>query len=138
MLDAAIVVTVLLFRKQFLAVAFDPEFARLRGVKVEVFYLVLLCMVALTVVLLIQVVGLILVIALLTLPAAIAAQYVASVGRIMVLAIALGVVLTSSGLAMSYQPDLPAGSTIILLAGATYLLSTLATSAVRRWLPRGN
>jgi len=51
-----------------LAVAFDEEFARLRGLPVTLLYLLLLCLVALTVVLLIRVVGLILVIALLTLP----------------------------------------------------------------------
>lgn len=135
-LDTAIVATVLLFRKQLLAVAFDPEFARLRGVNVEFFYLLLLCMIALTVVLLIQVVGLILVIALLTLPAAIAAQYLQSVARIMLLAMALGVIFTSGGLALAYEPDLPAGATIILLAGSTYLLSTIARTVVSGWLAR--
>jgi len=132
-LDVVIVVTVVLFYKQFLAVTFDEEFGRLRGVNVELFYLLLLCIVAITVVLLIQIVGLILVIALLTLPAAIAAQYVGTLGRMMVLATAIGMVFTSGGLAISYQPDLPAGATIIVLAGASYLLSTLATGLMRRW-----
>ncbi len=130
-LDAVIVLTVLLFYKQFQAVAFDEEFARLRGVPVDAFYLLLLCMVAITVVLLIQVVGLILVIALITLPAAIAGQYLDSLGRMMAVAIVLGIVFTSAGLALSYDPDLPAGATIILLAGGTYLLSTLATTALQ-------
>ena len=131
-LDGVIVLVVALFYKQFLAVCFDAEYARLRGVPVTFFYLLLLCMVALTVVLLIQVVGLILVIALLTLPAAIAGQYVDSLGRMMVLATLLGMAFTSAGLALSYQPDLPAGATIILLAGATYMLSTLLSGALRR------
>ncbi len=64
-LDLLVLVIVWLFYRQFLAVSFDEEFARLRGVPVTGFYLLLLCMVAMTVVLLIQVVGLILVIALL-------------------------------------------------------------------------
>jgi len=79
------------------------------------------------VVLLIQVVGLILVIALLTLPAAIAAQYVRTVGRMMVLATVLGMVFNTAGLYIAYEPDLPAGATIILVAGMAYLLSTLYT-----------
>ena len=79
-------------------------------------------------VLLIQVVGLILVIALLTLPAAIAVQYQNSLLRIMLVAIALGALFTSGGLALSYQPDIPAGATIILLAGGAYLVSTFARS----------
>jgi len=122
-LDGVITALVLLFRKQFLAVCFDEEFAKLRGVPVGVFYLALLWMVALTVVILIQVVGLILVIALLTLPAAIAAQYARSLAAMMLAATLLGIAFTSLGLALSYEPDLPAGATIILLAGAAYLLS---------------
>ncbi len=121
-LDGVIVVLVLLFRKPFLAVCFDEEFARLRGVPVDVFYLVLLCMVALTVVILIQVVGLVLVIALLTLPAAIAGQYARSLAVMMLVATLLGIVFTGAGLALSYEPDLPAGATIVLLAGTVYLL----------------
>jgi zinc transport system permease protein len=129
-LDAVAILIVTLFSKQLLAVSFDPEFARVRGVRVEVFHLLLLCLVALTVVVLIQVVGLILVLALLTLPAAIAAQYRLRLVPIMVLAIVLGMAFTGGGLALSYAPDLPAGATIILLAGSTYLVS-LGTGRLR-------
>lgn len=122
-LDVVLLVLVAVFYKQFLAVCFDEEFSRLRGLNVEFVYLLLLCLVALTTVLLIQVVGLILVIALLTLPAAIAAQYQRSLKRIMILAILLGTFFTGSGLIVSYNPDLPAGATIILIAGVCYILS---------------
>jgi zinc transport system permease protein len=115
-----------------LAVAFDEEFARLRGVPVTFFYLLLLCLVALTVVLLIQVVGLILVIALLTLPAAIAGHYVRSLGLMMLLATLLGSLFSISGLALSYAPDLPVGPSIILLAGSVYVLSAIGTRYLQR------
>jgi zinc transport system permease protein len=130
--DALILATVAIFRKQFLAVCFDEEFARLRGVRVQLYYLLLLCLVAVTVVLLIKIVGLILVIALLTLPAAIARQYVRSLGAMMVLATALGGVFTTAGLALAYGPDLPAGSTIIVVAGTAYLASTFSRSLRQR------
>jgi zinc transport system permease protein len=132
-LDAIILLIVLLFHKQFLAVSLDEEFARLRGVYVDFFYLLLLVMVALTVVILIQVVGLILVIALLTLPAAIAGMYLRSLVTTMILATALGIAFTSGGLALSYVPDLPAGATIILLAGAVYLVSLVAKGLLTRY-----
>ena len=122
-LDALILVIVFLFYKQFIAVSFDEEFAWLRGIPVERFYLLFLSLVALTIVILIQIVGLILVIALLTLPAAIAGLYVRSLNLMMVLATFFGMVFTTGGLALSYQPDLPPGPTVILLAGALYLLS---------------
>ena len=135
-MDAVIILIVALFYKQFLAIAFDEEYTRLQGVPVDALYLLLLCMVAVTVVLLIQVVGLILVIALLVLPAAIASQHVGSLGRIMVLATLLGILFTGGGMALSYGPNLPAGATIILLAGGAYLLSTVVTGLRRRFLIR--
>ncbi|EGV32894.1 ABC-type transporter, integral membrane subunit [Thiorhodococcus drewsii AZ1] len=133
-LDLVLVSTVALFYRQFLAITFDEEFARLRGVPVAFFYLLLLCLVAVTVVLLIQVVGLILVIALLTLPAAIAGHYLHSLGGMMLLATLLGGGFTSLGLALSYGPDLPTGPTIILIAGAVYVLSALSSHFLRRRL----
>jgi len=136
LLDLLVLVAVLLFFRPFMAVSFDEEFARLRGVPVTFFYLLLLCLVAVTVVLLIQVVGLILVIALLTLPAAIAAQYVHTLGRMMLLATLLGMVFTVAGLAVSYAPDLPSGATIILLAGGSYIVSLLFSSSLSAWRGR--
>lgn len=122
-LDGLLLLIVGLFYRQFLVVAFDEELARLRGVPVAFFYLLLLCLVAITVVLLLRVVGLILVIALLTLPAAIAGQFFHSLGHIMLAATLLGALFSSTGLALSYGPDLPVGPTIVLVAGAVYLLA---------------
>ncbi len=125
LLTILILGTVLLFYRQFQALSFDQEHARLRGLRVEVFYILLLCLVALTVVQLIRVVGLILVIALLTLPAAIARLFLNRLGGIMMLATVLGSLFTFVGLGLSYSPDLPSGATIILVAGAGYLLAVL-------------
>ena len=135
-LDGVLLLVVGAFHRQFLAVTFDEEFARLRGVPVGFFYLLLLVLVAVTVVLLIQVVGLILVLALLTLPAAVAGHYTHSLGRIMLLATAIGATVTVLGLALSYAPDLPAGPTIILLAGAVYVVSAILSRAIARHAAR--
>ena len=116
---------VLAFYRQFLAVSFDEEFARLRGVPVNFFYLLFLCLVALTVVLLVQVVGLILVIALLTLPAAIAGHYVHTLGRMMFLASILGMAFTSFGIWLSFVLDMPTGAIIILVAGGSFIVSAI-------------
>jgi zinc transport system permease protein len=121
-LDLIVVGLAALFYHQFQAVCFDEEFARLRGIPVNFFYLLLLCLTALTVVLLVTVVGIILVIALLTLPVAIANLFARSLWQIMILAAGISMLLSSSGLALSYSLDLPAGAVIILLTGATYLM----------------
>lgn len=120
-LNAIIIGIVVLFYNQFLAVAFDEEFARTQGIKVRLYYLLMLVLVALTVVVMIRVVGLILVIALLTLPAAIARQFASTLYGMMVLASLVGAALTVGGLAVSYGPNLPAGATVIVLAGISYL-----------------
>ncbi len=131
-LDILLLLIVGTYHRQLLAVVFDEEYARLRGIPVGFFYLLLLVLVAVTVVLLIQVVGLILVLALLTLPAAVAGHYVHSLGRMMLIATLLGAVLCISGLVLSYGPDLPAGPTIILLAGGVYVLSATITQFLNR------
>lgn len=128
--DLGVMALVYTLYRPFLAVTFDEEHARLRGVRVDVIYMVLLMIVGLTVVLLIQIVGLILIIALLALPAAIASQYARSLSRIMVLAVILGWFFSVCGLAIAYRPDFPAGATIVMIAGLGYLLST-AFQAVR-------
>jgi zinc transport system permease protein len=127
-LDLLVVALGLLFYKQLVAISFDEEFARMRGINVEAFYLLLLCMTALTVVLLVTVVGLVLVIALLTLPIAIAGHFSRSLKQVMALSTALIAVLTVLGLGVSYDADLPAGATIIILTGALYLVVIGATS----------
>ena len=131
-LDALVFIVSLLFYYQFQAVCFDEEFARVRGINVEFYYLLLLCITALTVVILVTVVGIVMVIALLTLPAAIAGRFTRTLWQTMILAAVFSVVFVTLGLAISYSPDLPAGATIILLAGVAYLAVTVGEGALRR------
>jgi zinc transport system permease protein len=120
-LDALVVALAVLFYSQFLAVCFDEEFARLRGLRVELYYLLLLCLTALTIVLLVRVVGIVMVIALLTLPAAVAGGFARRLWHMMALGAVLCMGFTAAGIGASYAADLPTGPTIILVAGAAYL-----------------
>lgn len=130
-LDLLVVIVAALFYNQFLAICFDEEFARLRGIRVEGFYLLLLCMTALTVVLLVTVVGIIMVIAIITLPAAVAGEFTKRLWHMMLLSALLTVAFTTTGLALSYGPNLPAGATIIVIAGAAYLVSVVGVRLFR-------
>ena len=122
-LDIVIVALVVLFYKELLALSFDETFATVENVPVDAIYIVLLCMIALTVVMLMRVVGLIMVIAMLTVPAAIAGQFVKSMKRMMVGSIILGMLFTVIGLWASYVWNLTSGASIILVSGAAYLVS---------------
>lgn len=122
-LDVIVVALGLLFYNQFLAVCFDDEFARLRGLNVGFYFILLLCLTALTVVLLVTVVGIVMVIALLTLPAAVSGLLSKTLRSMMLFSTILCILFTTSGLAISYTPDFPAGATTIILAGAAYLVT---------------
>jgi len=131
-LDVAIVALVFLFYKELLSISFDETYAEVSGVKVDAIYLMLLCLVAITVVMLMRVVGLIMVIALLTIPAAIASLFAKSLKSTMVLASALAAIFILVGLALSYSLDLTSGAAIILVAGVAYLVSLLFRPKGRR------
>jgi len=131
-LDAVIVLTVLAFYREFSALSFDEEFATVVGVPARILTLVLLCLVALSVVVLIRVVGIILVIALLTLPASIGRQFSHNLKKLMALSSLVGIALTAVGLWLSYVFDLASGATIILVLGSVFFLSSLYSTLGRR------
>jgi zinc transport system permease protein len=130
-LDLVIIALVALLYKELLAISFDETFATVENVPVNAIYMILLCMIALTVVMMMRVVGLIMVIALLTMPAAISAQFVKDMRKMMVLASVLGVIFTTTGLWLSYFLNLTSGATIILVSGAVYLLSLVVRHGTR-------
>ena len=123
-LDALIIAIVTLFYKELLAFSFDEEFAKIAGVRVDLLYFALLGLVALTVVILMRVVGIILVIALLTIPAATAMQYTHSLKKMMFISTVLAIVFTLGGLWLSYIFNLASGATIILFSAIAFLLSS--------------
>jgi zinc transport system permease protein len=111
------------FYQDFLAMSYDEEFARVRGVAVAPLYFLLVAMLAVTVVLIIQVVGLILVIALLTIPTFIAEKYAPSLAKMMILASVLNMGFTLCGLWLAYRYNLTSGAAIILVAGSGFFLT---------------
>ena len=131
-LDVLTIILVSIFYKQTVAVCFDEEYARTRGVNVEFYYLLVLCMTALTVVLTVNVVGIIMVIALLTLPVAISSKIFIRVWKIMLGATLLGMIFTSTGLMVSYEPNLPSGAVTIVIAGVVYLLTIVFSLLKKR------
>ena len=118
-------VLVILFYPDLLAMSYDEEFARIRGVPVTAIYIMMICMLAITVVMVIQVVGLILVIALLTIPPFIVEKYARSLLQMMIGSSLLGCLFTLLGLWISYRFDLTSGASIILVAGMAFFINLL-------------
>lgn len=122
-LDLVVIALVVMFYKELLAISFDEVFATVENVPVDAIYLLLMGMIALTVVMLMRVVGLILVIAMLTIPAAISGQFLRDMKAMMILGSVLGVAFNVAGLWLSYLLNLTSGATIILVSGLAYLVS---------------
>ncbi len=121
-LDTCVVTLGILFYNKMLAVCFDEEFARLRGVHTRFYFLLLLCLTALTIVLMIRIVGIVLVIALFSLPAAVAGHFSSRLWQMMTISTLLSMFYVTAGLAVSYGPNLPSGATIVMIAGLCYLV----------------
>lgn len=131
-LDLFVIAIAAFFHKRFLAICFDEDQAHLQGVPVNALYLLLLGLVALSVVLLIQVVGSILIIAMLAIPAAIASGLTVRLSQMMVISVLLGALFIFLGTGASYELNWPPGATIALTAALFYLLSLFYSKIKRR------
>jgi zinc transport system permease protein len=137
-LDLLIVGAVALLHPAFQAVCFDEEYAEVAGLRAEALFLGLLALSALAIVTLIRVVGVILAIALLTIPAATARHWVETLRAMMLLAVGLcatatvGGLLLSYGLSAGFAVSLPPGPLVVLLAALLYA----ASAALRRLVAR--
>jgi zinc transport system permease protein len=120
-LDAVVLITCTVFYREFTAISFDAEFANVRGLPQSLLYYGLLALTAITVVLLVNLVGIVLMLALITLPAAMAGRFSASLWQMMLGGALLTAVFTTLGLALSYPLNLPSGPVIILVTGILYL-----------------
>ena len=120
-LDFVVLLTAFLFHRKFLAVCFDEDQAALQGMRVNAVYMTLLSLVAISTVILIQVVGAILVIAMLAIPAAIASQFTHRLAKMMTISVLLSCLFMAVGLMTSYQLNWPPGATISLIAALFYL-----------------
>jgi len=130
-LNVIILVLVALYYKELQAISFDETFAFVVNVPVNRLYLMLVCLVGLTVVMTMRIVGLIMVIALLTMPPAIAGLFVNDMKRMMGLSILLSILFTFVGLLLSYYLNLTSGATIILVAGVSYFISFMIKNQIR-------
>jgi zinc transport system permease protein len=136
LLDVIIIATAALMFKEFQSVSFDEEFAKIMGIPVGLVLHVLLALISLAVVVLIRVVGVIMVIALLTFPAAIARHWSQSLARMMAYATLICAGCTTFGLFFSYwlssisTVEIPTGPLIILVAAGFYLVSMVARKSI--------
>ena len=128
-----------LFFRKILYISFDEEFARISGLRVSLFNYGMIILVALVVVMNIRAVGIILVLAQLTVPQATANLFSKDYRQIMILSVVIGLAGTLSGLFISFYLNIPSGATIIftliILFGIFRLIKWLLwyKNRIRKW-----
>lgn len=113
------------------AYLFDEEFIQVLGINTVFLEYFLFILIALSIVVLIKVVGIILSIALLTIPPAIAKLFTYNIKNIMLLSTLLGIVFNVLGLVISYQYNIPSGATIILLSVIGYFVAIILSKYIK-------
>lgn len=126
-LSLVVVGVTILYYPKLVAVCFDEEFTRLRGIRSSGYFLLLLVLLAVSIVLLVRLTGIILAIALIVLPAATASRFGRKLWWIMAIAIALSLIYTTAGLTTSYILELQTGPVIVILSAIGYGLSFLGS-----------
>lgn len=129
-LTLAILLIVVLYFNYWKLYLFDEAYAKIMGINIRVFEVVLYVLVALSIVILIKVVGVILSLAMLSIPPAISRLFTNRLKWVMVLSGILGIVFAIIGLAISYYVNIPSGASIILTATVSYFVILLVKKSV--------
>ncbi|CDN31411.1 Zinc ABC transporter/inner membrane permease protein ZnuB [Mucinivorans hirudinis] len=134
--DVVLLAAMVIFYRAIIYTALDGEYAASRGVRVRLVNLAMLTMIALAIVLNIKVVGIVLLVSLLTLPAVTASQFCRSYKSIMVWSVVIAVFSILAALAVSNSIDVPAGAlAVIVLANlffVTKCVKKIATFAKKQ------
>jgi manganese/iron transport system permease protein len=122
-LGGGVILTVAVLWKELLYATFDPLGAAASGIRVDRLEYLFLALVALTIVVSLQAVGIILVVAMLITPAATAQLLTVRFARVMILAGVVGIASAVIGLYLSYWLDVASGATIVLVQTGAFLVA---------------
>lgn len=127
LLDLIIIAVVAIYYHKFVALSFDPVFAKIKGVKVQALNFVLMLLASLVVVMAIRIVGLMLVVALITIPTWIASKYANSLATMMGLTTIIALVFSVIGFVLSYMLNLTSGAMIIIALAVAFIINEVIT-----------
>jgi len=123
--------TIMLFYKQLFSISFDRDFSISQGLNVSFIYILMIVIITLGIMMTIKAVGLILVIALITIPVHIAEYFSSSLLRMMFYSSLLSLLFIMSGLIIAFKFNISAGATIILTASLFYMLFSLLKRLIK-------
>lgn len=137
-LTILVVLVVVSLFQHWKAYLFDEEFAMIIGIKTTLLEYLLLVLIAMTIVVLIRVAGIILVLALLTAPAAIAGMFTSKLKMRMIIAIAAGTCFCITGLWLSYVLNIASGASIVILLVFFYFITYVGKMGYRKLKQKKN
>jgi manganese/iron transport system permease protein len=120
-----VVLTILVFYKEFLVLSFDPVLASTLRLPAGLLHYLLLVLIAVTVVVSLQTVGVALMVAMLVTPAATAYLLARRLPVMMLTGAAIGAISAVSGLYLSYYVNVASGAAIVLVCTAIFILAFL-------------
>jgi len=132
-LDLIIISTVVIYFNLIKAYLFDEDFSTALGLNMALIDYLTFVLIAVTVVVIIRVVGIILILALLCVPPTIARIFTYNLARIMVFSIGLGVILCLTGLWASYTLQISTGASIVITAAIAYILTSIGQKTWQRY-----
>ena len=135
-LGGLVLALIFLFYKEFLVLSFDPLLATTLRLPTTFLHYLLLLLIAVTIVVALQVVGVSLMLAILVTPAATASFLTHRLPTMMVMAALIGVVSGVAGVYASFYLDIASGPAVVLAATAIFLVVLAVTMVRRRYAPR--
>ena len=122
-IDALILISIIFLYHRFLAMSYDREFLTLRGINANLLYTYFLILTSLTIVMSVRAIGIILILALFTIPALIAEKFTKKFYSMMIISGILGAVFMISGILISFFYNISPTPTIVIIAGIALILS---------------
>lgn len=127
-LDIIVLMLVFRFYPHIEASSFDDEFSQVRGLRTNLLFYLLLSITAISVVMLQTFVGIVMVIAMLSLPAGTASYFARNLASMMIFGILFSTLFSITGMVIGWKADLPIGAMIVVTAGSVFLICAIATS----------
>jgi len=122
-IDFILAIFIVFLYHQILLVSYDKDFSKVRGLNVGFLHSLLLVLIALTIVMSVRAIGIILIIALFTIPPFIAEKFTNSLKGMMILSSILSMIFMIGGIVISFYYNISATATIVLLATLGFFVS---------------
>ena len=127
-IDILILISIIFLYNRFIAMSYDKEFLTLRGINANLLYTYFLILTSLTIVMSVRAIGIILILALFTIPALIAEKFTKKFFSMMILSGILGLIFMISGIIISYFYDISPTPAIVIIASIALFLSLFKRS----------